>query len=502
MSTVKKLQLLMTADASQVQKAAANMESSLKRVEGAVGRMNAGMLAGMGALTGSSSPVDLLKGMASSLMGSIPGIGPVMQQTFGLVSSTVEAVWQKVRDTQQAILDVGRSAAASGADVQRYSLLLYATGGNAEMLNKSLFKLSEKIGDAAYNGGEAAEAFERLGLNVKELSGMETTEQFLKFAEALAKIESPAERAAIAFKVFGKSAHEIMPELMKGVDALRARMEKGEMRGLGISNEDLAAVRQADRAMKDLAGSTESAWRQVTIGLSPAIKEAAKDLDSLRGGKDGGFLKDIGGNMLLMTNVTKEFWKTGKIGLDEFGRGFLKTQQQMENFDASVKKDAAQMSHWARAIEIASNQAKQLKADQEAANEEVKAATEYFKEANKILEANESPWQSFIRQQEMARIELDKVNGSLEDQVLMLGHLAEKILNISALQKGTTGASLLEFGGGGAAEAMNRFEGAARQPDFTQLLEQAREQSEIMRGIREKLGEAAKGILGIGVAGP
>lgn len=489
MSTVKKLQLLMTADASQVQKAAANMESSLKRVEGAVGRMNSGMMAGMGALTGSSSPVDLLKGISSSLLSSIPGVGPAFQSSFMLATNVMEQVYNKVRETQKAILDTGRSAMAAGANVEDYSALLYATGNNAELMDKALFKLNVRISEAAEKGGESAEVFEKLGLNVRELSGEDSVQQFLKFSGALEKSgKGFGEAGKAAHDVWGKLAHEIMPELAKGQDAIQAKMRRAGERGLTVTFEDVAAVKQADRAMKDFDRSTESAWKSFSIGLSPGIKQFAEDMDRLRGAGQGTGKQDVfknAGTLAgLWVNVAKSIWAgDGVMG------GIEATKKQLENFDGSVKKDAEGMSHWAKAMQVAANETKRLKEEQEAANHEVQAATEYFKEANKILEGNETPFESFVRQQEEVNRQFKQGTIFADDQAVAVAKLAEKTVKLNEAQKslggGLTGS---QFGSAASAADMNLSLRRAQTPDITEALKQAAEDSKNERARLIEIG--------------
>lgn len=54
------------------------------------------------------------------------------------------------------------------------------------------------------------EGFAKLGMNIAELKQMDVTAAFRSTAEAIAKIPDPADRAAVAMEIFGKSGGELL----------------------------------------------------------------------------------------------------------------------------------------------------------------------------------------------------------------------------------------------------------------------------------------------------
>jgi hypothetical protein len=285
MATAKHLQLVISGDSKQAESAISRLSSKLN----SLGNQTAGMRAAFGAIVGGADPFQQLKGAAENLVGSIPMIGPALQSGIALAGSFIS----KIRETQKEILEVGKAAKGVGASVEGYSGLLYASGGKADMLNTALFHVSEGIGKAAMEGGEGAEVFNQLGLNLGALSKLSTDEQFIKVADALAKVKNSAERNADAMKLMGRSAAEAMPLINKGEEGIRAAIDRGKRQGKLLSTEDVEIVKQTEQSIKQLDSGWEAMWRTIALKVSPTMQSLANDLaddgqDSIGGAMERG----------------------------------------------------------------------------------------------------------------------------------------------------------------------------------------------------------------------
>ena len=110
-------------------------------------------------------------------------------------------------------------------------------GMSAEDVQPVINKMQKAIVGAATAGGPAAEAFQRLGLSAAELSGMGADEQLRAVGEAISKIQNPAQKAAIAMEIFGKSGGRALALFAAG----------------GLDDSATAVGNQA-RLMRDNAG--------------------------------------------------------------------------------------------------------------------------------------------------------------------------------------------------------------------------------------------------------
>lgn len=273
MASAKHLNLMMTADSKDAETKLSGIEKSLQRVQAAT----SGARAAFGSIVGGADPLQTLKGMGENLVGSIPTIGPALQSSI----MAGEAFFNKLRESQKGILDVGKSANSVGADIGGYSGLLYAAGGDADMLKASLFHVSEAIGNATISGGESEAVFQRLGLNLNELATMKTDEQFLKVAGALSHVQNSAERNADAMKILGKGAKDAMGLINKGEEGIRAIMARGDSKGKLVNAEDFAAAKQTEEAFKQLDTSVEEVWRTLSLKLGPTMKMIAESISGV-----------------------------------------------------------------------------------------------------------------------------------------------------------------------------------------------------------------------------
>ena len=221
MATIGNLAVAITANAEQylstlnmaAKKAKAFAADTMKNLQSAGATNNLASI-----LTGGNAG-DQLKGLGKNLLTAIPGVGGAL----GTGVQAAEGLFDKIRQTQQAMGDQGKAAMAAGANIEGYSGILFAAGGNAELVDKMLFKLNETVGDAALNGGVAKDYFNQLGLSVSKLSTMKADERFLAVDRALVKVTNDAVRAKLAEEAFGKSAREGMAFLNKGPDWIKQR---------------------------------------------------------------------------------------------------------------------------------------------------------------------------------------------------------------------------------------------------------------------------------------
>jgi hypothetical protein len=88
------------------------------------------------------------------------------------------------------------------------------TSVGADKLGPAIAKMQKSIIDAADGSGKTAEAFEKLAISMAELQGKSPTEQLELIGERLANVVDPAQRAALAMAIFGRSGSELLPVLL------------------------------------------------------------------------------------------------------------------------------------------------------------------------------------------------------------------------------------------------------------------------------------------------
>ena len=108
------------------------------------------------------------------------------------------------------ISDVAVRTQIAAGDVVILEQAFRNAGLSADKVQTSVARLDKTLVDAKERGGEAAAVFRKLELDVEELLGARPAERFKAVGAAIAGLESPAQRSAVAMKIFGRSGSELL----------------------------------------------------------------------------------------------------------------------------------------------------------------------------------------------------------------------------------------------------------------------------------------------------
>ncbi len=161
--------------------------------------------------------------------GAILAAGVLSIKTFAEMGDEVQKLALKTGFSTESLSEWRHAAEISGASIQT--------------LEKGVKRMSTSIIDAQDGLLESVRNFDKLGMSVEDLQGLSPEEQFEKIAFALAKIEDPTLRAAIAQKIFGRAGTELLPLLAAGEEGIAALRE--EAHDLGIVFDQEAADKAA-----------------------------------------------------------------------------------------------------------------------------------------------------------------------------------------------------------------------------------------------------------------
>jgi hypothetical protein len=103
----------------------------------------------------------------------------------------------------------------------------------ADKVGSTINKLQKFMAEAAAGGAEQTATMQALGISMSDLAGKTPTEQLQVFAQKIAGISDPAQRARAAMEVFGKSGGELLPLLNNFSNELEtAKGQLGSMPGV------------------------------------------------------------------------------------------------------------------------------------------------------------------------------------------------------------------------------------------------------------------------------
>lgn len=139
-----------------------------------------------------------------------------------------------------SIQDAADRAGASAEGISRLGYAADLSAASLEDVEGANQKLTKAAVAAARGSKEQAKAFQAMGISADDFLQMDIDERFLTIAETLDTLETPLEKNAFLFDVFGKSAGQLKPLFMNGAEGLRALLKESDRVGQTISNDDAA----------------------------------------------------------------------------------------------------------------------------------------------------------------------------------------------------------------------------------------------------------------------
>ena len=188
----------------------------------------------------------------------------------------------------QAADEINTLAKQTGLSTEQIQKFKYASDiidVSLETLTGSMSKLTKNMSTARGGTGAAAEAFEALGVKIKDdVTGELRNNQdvFDETIKALADLENETERDARAMEIFGKSAQDLNPLILGGADALKQLGEEAEAAGLILSQEALDSANEfndsIDKLKATAVGTFGSLGAEIAEMLIPMMELLSEKL--------------------------------------------------------------------------------------------------------------------------------------------------------------------------------------------------------------------------------
>lgn len=247
---------LNTADKS-IDKTVTKISSDLGKLSGTFGGVT-GKLAAFG---GALSAIESVASVVTNAIGKIIGQSLGMADAAGKVSG------------QLALTTEEWSAYSYGAGLSDI-----ATG----QLSASIKRLNSNVVDAANNVGIGAEAFDALGISVKDSEGKLKSNGTLmsEIADKFSKMPDSANKTALALDLFGKSGDKMLTMLNGGSEGLRQFDEEAKRMGVSI-NQDLAgAAERFNDNMTKMGTAMRGAGLTLVSNLLPSMNRLTDLINS------------------------------------------------------------------------------------------------------------------------------------------------------------------------------------------------------------------------------
>ena len=255
----EQLRYKITADDSQAGKVLDNFAKKLEQTQPQAGGNIFRSIGDKAQEFGRNIPVDGVERLGAAFSATGPlaagvlvfaALSAAAKQTIGIIDNLDEAA-QGVGTTAVALSELRIGASEAGVD--------------ADQLTRALAALNIKAAEAASGNVEAAAAFKRFGVDVKDSAGnLKTTEALLgDLADATRKFGNDAQRTQALADVFGqKLGPRLAAYLAQGSEALRVNS--------GLTQDMVDAAVRAQREIDKTAAS----WERLKLAIGGAAATA------------------------------------------------------------------------------------------------------------------------------------------------------------------------------------------------------------------------------------
>lgn len=202
----------------------------------------------------------------------------------------VKALADGIKKLGSAILDAAADADELASlsvktgiatdELQKFKYASESIDVSVDTLTGSYTKLTKQMASAASGTGAAADAFKKLGVEVKNSDGSfrDRNEVFQETIAALGQIPDEVERDAMAMEIFGKSAQELNPLIKGGAEALQELGQQAEEAGLILSEEQIGSLAELNDKYDQLKQTVSMVGQGMLASFAGPLTSAIETL--------------------------------------------------------------------------------------------------------------------------------------------------------------------------------------------------------------------------------
>jgi hypothetical protein len=238
---------------------------------------------------------------------------------------------QGLKEAFEGVDNLAKKASSLGItteSLQSMELAAGLAGSNLNDLEKSLFRMTKNVSDAAQGIGVAQRSLKDLGLDAGKLRDLQIDEQMLVIADAFQGVENKTDRTRIAMDLFGRSGKDLINLLAGGSGAFKSAAKDIEDMGVGISRIDASKVETANDEFLRFRTLARAAFQVLAVELAPAVAGFSNRMVDAGKNSKGvkGIISDLVGSAVKgfdLANTGIQAFKTGWIAIQFAVKGSL-----------------------------------------------------------------------------------------------------------------------------------------------------------------------------------
>lgn len=237
-----------------------------------------------------------------------------MQGAFagGLAAISTGAVLNGLKTQLNEIDQLGKKAAAIGADVEFLSGLEFVAQRTSGLVEggatKAIEKMNLRIARAAAGGGEAKQILIDLGLEASKLTKQKPAETFRKIARAMDGIADAGERSRIATALFDDEQQRIHMTMALATAEYEKQIELAQKLNAITTEKQAAEAAIAADAIGEVTAAVDALKREGAIAAAPALTAWSQLITGLRTGDVQNAFQGRDNVSLALESDKAEYW--------------------------------------------------------------------------------------------------------------------------------------------------------------------------------------------------
>ena len=179
------------------------------------------------------------------------GAGIAATEKFAETAHELELLSQKTGMGTTALQEYGYAAKLSGSDMSGFEGAVKRMQVNIEMGSK---------------------AVATLGIDLSALKGLKPEEQFSKIADMISAVADPADRAAMAVKIFGKAGTDMLPMILGGSKGLQDMAKEANSLGVIMDEGAVKSGASFQEGLEKMEAALGGVVNQIGAELIPVLQ--------------------------------------------------------------------------------------------------------------------------------------------------------------------------------------------------------------------------------------
>ncbi len=212
-------------------------------------------------------------------------VGGIATAAGGAILGSLALITKGVAKTGD---ELAKASAKTGVTVESLSRLRFAaeqSGIGFSELEMALARQSRAASEASQGVAEYADTYKALGVSVTDGNGQLKDGEvlFRETAEALAKIENPTQRAALAMDIFGRSGANMLPLLNQGAKGIDDLGKRAHELGIVFDADAAKASERFNDTLNEVKLSLGGAAKEIATVVMPVVSDLAEKVGTVVG---------------------------------------------------------------------------------------------------------------------------------------------------------------------------------------------------------------------------